>query len=201
MPPVASTTIVEKPMTMSMASARETANRLKDDTKPGARLVKTTHSSPTIAASPTRFDCARSRTLKPDLVSLGREKVMDEESAIERASALEMRSWGGRHDLANLRWTARSPAHPPRASGGPHEAAPSEGSAASPSVYLQVRYFCLNEDWISVVIFFKSFLYAPTLSALMSIVPESMKRAVCGVLMKGASAFTVQVPLAKRSST
>src|SRR5208283_5544750 len=93
-PPVASTTIVENPMTISMASDREIANRLKDDTKPGAKLVKTTHSSPTIAARPTRLDCARSRTLKLDLVSLGGEKVMDGEPAIERASALKIRSWG-----------------------------------------------------------------------------------------------------------
>src|SRR5271166_6888925 len=85
MPPVASTTIVENPMTMSMASDREIANRLKDDTKPGARLVKTTHSRRTIAASPVRLDCARSRTLKLDLVSLSREKVMDGNRAIERA--------------------------------------------------------------------------------------------------------------------
>ena len=42
MPPVASTTICEKPMTMSTASDRPSEKRLNDDRNPGASEAKTT---------------------------------------------------------------------------------------------------------------------------------------------------------------
>ena len=52
MPPVASTTICEKPMTMSMASERPSANRLKLDEKPGAIVEKTIQKTTTMTSSP-----------------------------------------------------------------------------------------------------------------------------------------------------
>ena len=55
-------------MTMSMATDREIANRLKDETKPGASAVKTAHSNPMIAARLRMFDCSTSQLRKPDLV-------------------------------------------------------------------------------------------------------------------------------------
>jgi hypothetical protein len=77
-PPVASTTMVEKPMTMSMPSEREIVKRLKGETKPGASVVKTTQNSRTMAARPIRFDCSASQGLRRDGLSFENVAVMTE---------------------------------------------------------------------------------------------------------------------------
>src|SRR5579883_799738 len=179
MPPVARTTMVEKPITMSMASVRDMAKRLKGETKPGAQLAKTIQKIITMPARPIAPDCSLSQARRPERSSISLARLMLGLAQMKRVDPVCSAS-------------GREAGAPDRRAAGPER---------FDQAYLQSKYFDLIEERMSFVIFFRSSLYEPILSVLISRVPESMKRAVCGVLMNGASARTLQIPLAKRSRT
>ena len=76
MPPVASTTICEKPMTMSMASERPSEKRLKGERKPGASEEKTIQKPTTMTSSPICADAPASTNRRRAGVSRTTSSVM-----------------------------------------------------------------------------------------------------------------------------